>query len=102
MLYLKQGQENLYTWDEHREPSPVHSKSGMELINKGKDKLLTGAVREAVGQSHSSLMRQGRKFISQGTVKINTFRGCSSVIGSGLGIGTSFSYSALKEKVFRW
>ena len=77
-------------------------KSGMELINKGKDKLLTGAVREAVGQSHSSLMRQGRKFISQGTVKINTFRGCSSVIGSGLGIGTSFSYSALKEKVFRW
>ena len=77
-------------------------KSGMELINKGKDKLLTGAVREAVGQSHSSLMRQGRKFISQGMVKINTFRGCSSVIGSGLGIGTSFSYSAFKEKGFRW
>ena len=73
--------------------------SGTALINKGRDKLLTGVIKRELGQSHSKLIRQGTKFIAQGTFKVNTFRGISSVLGSGIG-GASFGYNSNKHLLF--
>lgn len=65
-------------------------------------KLLTVYVKQSVGQSHSSYLRQGAKLIAQAKVTLNTFRGLSSVVGSGVGIVTSFGGNHVKKNVFRW
>ena len=77
-------------------------KTGREILDKGKDKLLTGMIRESMGQSHSALLRQGTKYASQGIKMINTYRGFSSSIGSFLGSAISGGYSALKYNVLGW
>ncbi len=77
-------------------------KAGIELLNKGRDKLLTGMVRECVGQSHSSLIRQGTKYVAQATKMINTYRGISSSVGSLIGGVTSGGYNTFKTRVWGW
>lgn len=72
------------------------------LIRKGRDKLLTGMIRGSAGQSHSALIRQGTKYIMQGTKILNTFRGLSSVVGSVIGGGITGGYNATKNHVFGW
>ena len=76
--------------------------AGTALLNKGKDKLLTGMVRKTVGQSHSHLLKQGAKYATQGLKKINVFRGTSSVIGSGIGAFTSIGYNTYKTSYLGW
>ena len=72
-------------------------KAGAALIDKGRDKLLTGVLRRSMGQSHSALIRQGAKFMAEGTKKLNTFKGVSSVLGSVIGgIGT-WQYNTLRR-----
>ena len=77
-------------------------KTGREILDKGKDKVLTGMIRESMGQSHSALLRQGTKYASQGIKMINTYRGFSSSIGSFLGSAISGGYNALKYNVLGW
>ena len=74
--------------------------SGTALINKGRDKLLTGIIKRELGQSHSKLIRQGYQYIAQGNIQINTFRGISSVLGSSISGGASFGYNANKHLLF--
>ena len=76
--------------------------TGKALLNQGKDKLLIGYVRQSVGQSHSALIRQGTKLITQANVIINTFQGLSSVVGSGVGVFTSIGANHVKKNVFEW
>ena len=59
-----------------------YSNAGKTLVSAGKDKLLTGYVRQNAGQSYSYLMKQGQKLIATGTRYINTGRGVSSVTGT--------------------
>ena len=73
--------------------------AGMSLLNKGQDKLLTGYVRQSVGQSHSALLRQGTKLVAQASVKINTFRGLSSVIGSGAGVVPTIGADHVRKRL---
>ena len=73
--------------------------AGQALLSKGKDKLLTGYVKKSMGQSHSALIRQGRKLVNQGNKMIHTYRGTSSVIGSLIGGGTGAGYNAFKATV---
>ena len=70
--------------------------SANKLIKAGRDKMLTGVLRRAVGQSHSALIRQADKFLVQGTVKMNTYQGLSSVMGTGVGIITSTGYNIVQ------
>ena len=77
-------------------------KAGSALLNKGKDKLLSGMVRQAVGQSHSKLLRQGANYVAQGIKQINTYRGLSSSVGSLIGAVTSSGYNAFKYSILRW
>ena len=67
---------------------------GNALVSMGQDKLLTGYVRQAVGQSYSKLIKQGQQLISSGTKLINTGRGISSVTGTLLtwGLGQTYSW----------
>ena len=76
--------------------------AGISLLNKGRDKLLTGYIRETVGQSHSSLIKQGTKLVTKGTTMINTFRGTSSVVGSFIGGGAGAGYNYVKSTVLGW
>ena len=71
-------------------------------MNKGKDKLLSGMIREFLGQSHSALQKQGRKYIAEALKLINFYRGLSSVIGSMIGGRTGSGYNAAKEYVLGW
>ena len=73
------------------------NKTGMELINRGRDKLLTGYLRSSVGQSHSSLIRQGSRFMAKGIAKVTAYRTISSVVGSIIGGGTSAAYNRFKR-----
>ena len=66
---------------------------GAELMSKGRDKLLTGYIRRELGQSASSMIRQGQKLVTSGRVLINTARGISSVTGTILTWGVSEKYS---------
>lgn len=59
-----------------------YSSSGKALVNAGKNKLLTGYVKQAAGQSHSQLIRQGNRLVAKGIKYINTGRAVSSVMGS--------------------
>ena len=72
------------------------------LVKKGQDKLLTGKVREALGQSHSSMMNQGRKYVSEGMRSINIYRGYSSVVGSLIGFPINVGYSSFKSSILGW
>lgn len=76
--------------------------AGTTLLSKGKDKLLTGMLRNSLGQSHSSLLRQGAKYVAQATKMINTYRGLSSVVGSCIGGITGGGYNTLKISVLEW
>ena len=60
---------------------------------EAQDKLLKGYVRQALGQSSSSLIRQGRKLAEQAAFYINTARGISSVAGSMFAWAPSVKYS---------
>ena len=75
--------------------------AGMELISRGRDKLLTGYIRSSVGQSHSSLIRQGSKLVTQGIAKVTAYRTISSVVGSIIGGGTSAAYNRFKRCVVK-
>ena len=66
---------------------------GKTLLSKAQDKLLKGYVRQALGQSSSSLIRQGRKLAEQAAFYINTARGISSVAGSMFAWAPSVKYS---------
>ena len=77
-------------------------KAWSSLLNKGKDKLLSGMVRQTVGQSHSKLLRQGANFVAQGIKQINTYRGLSSSVGSLIGAVTSSAYNSFKFSILRW
>lgn len=77
-------------------------KAGSSLLNKRKDKLLSGMVRQTVGQSHSKLLRQGANFVAQGIKQINTYRGLSSSVGSLIGAVTSSAYNSFKFSILRW
>ena len=75
--------------------SASHTITGNSLLSAGKDKLLTGYVRQSVGQSHTKLIEQGTKLVAAGTKYINTGRGISSITGTLLtwGIGQKYSWS---------
>ena len=66
---------------------------GKTLLSKAQDKLLKGYVRQALGQSSSSLIRQGRKLAEQAAFYINTARGISSVAGAMFAWAPSVKYS---------
>ena len=66
---------------------------GKTLLSKAQDKLLKGYVSQALGQSSSSLIRQGRKLAEQAAFYINTARGISSVAGSMFAWAPSVKYS---------
>ena len=67
-----------------------------DLTSMGRDKLLTGVVRRTAGQSHSSYMRQGYKFIEAANLPTNIFRGVSSVVGSFVSGVTTLGYNSYK------
>lgn len=75
--------------------SSGHSITGNSLLSAGRDKLLTGYARQAVGQSHSHLLQQGSKLVSAGIKNINIGRGISSVTGTILtwGVAQEVSWS---------
>ena len=73
--------------------SSGHAIKGETLVSAGKDKLLTGYVRQVSGQSYSKLINQGRNLIAAGTKSINIGRGISSVIGTLLTWGVAQKYS---------
>lgn len=66
---------------------------GKELVSAASDKLLTGYIRQSVGQSSSALIRQGQKLFAQGMRYVNTGRGISSVTGSILTWAPSVEFS---------
>ena len=66
---------------------------GESLIDAGKNKLLTGYVRQSAGQSHTKLINQGHTLIAAGTKSVNTGRGISSVTGTVLTWGVTQRYS---------
>ena len=67
-----------------------------DLIKLGQAKLLTGVIRRSVGQSHSALLRQGYRYISQAAKLTNIFRGVSSVAGSVITSIVVGGYNAFK------
>ena len=69
---------------------------GEKLISEGRGRYFAGVIREMSGQSHSSLMRQGAKYIAQGSKMVNMANGVSSVVGSVVGGGVAFTYNAVK------
>ena len=73
--------------------SSGHAIKGETLVSAGKDKLLTGYVRQVSGQSYSKLINQGRNLIAAGTKSINIGRGISSVTGTLLTWGVAQKYS---------
>jgi hypothetical protein len=70
-----------------------YSTTGNSMVSAGKDKLLSGYVRQCFGQSSSKFLKQGAKLISEGTKYINTGRGVSSVTGTLLTWGVGLEYS---------
>ena len=78
------------------------AKAGSALKNSGQDKLLSGYIRKYAGQSHSSLIRQGRKFVEEGTKILNTYQGLSSSTGSFIGGGLGYGYGELKVEFLGW
>lgn len=75
--------------------SAGHTITGESLISAGRDKLLSGYVRQSVGQSASKFMKQGWKLVSAGMKYVNTGRGISSVTGTIMtwGVGQKYSWS---------
>ena len=73
--------------------SSGHTITGNSMVSAGKNKMLTGYVRKANGQSYSKLLRQGRQLVASGTRYINTGRGISSVTGTFLTWGVAQKYS---------
>ena len=73
--------------------SAFQSMKGNSLLAAGRDKMLTGYARRAVGQSHSKLIAQGRRLISAGMNYIKSGRAISSVTGTLLTWGAYQEYS---------
>ena len=73
--------------------SAFHSMKGNSLLATGRDKMLTGYARRAVGQSHSKLIAQGRNLVSAGISYIKSGRAISSVTGTLLTWGAYQEYS---------
>lgn len=73
--------------------SAFHSMKGNSLLAAGRDKMLTGYARRAVGQSHSKLIAQGRSLVSAGISYIKSGRAISSVTGTLLTWGAYQEYS---------
>lgn len=59
-----------------------HSITGNSIVSAGRDKLLAGYARQAIGQSHSQLIREGNRLVSAGMRYVNTGRGISSITGT--------------------
>lgn len=78
------------------------AKEASRLTNLGRDKLLTGFLRQSVGQSHSSLIRQGYRYIAQAVRPTNIYQGVSSVAGSFISGAVGFGYNMLKSSVLGW
>ena len=73
--------------------SAFQSMKGNSLLAAGRDKMLTGYARRAVGQSHSKLIAQGRNLVSAGISYIKSGRAISSVTGTLLTWGAYQEYS---------
>lgn len=73
---------------------------GLALLKKGQEKLLNGLMCEWVCKTHPSFILQGYKYVSQGIFKINTYRGITSVIGTGIGAITTDTYNMMSRKLW--
>ena len=78
-----------------------YDKAASTLISKGRDKFLTGYVRELAGQSHSAFYRQASRCFSQAVKPTNIVRGISSVCGSVICGGASYKFNKLKRLHWR-
>lgn len=56
--------------------------AGTAMVEKGQENVFAGVARQYVGQSHSSLIRNGTQLIAKGTKAVNTAKGISSVVGT--------------------
>ena len=62
------------------------SKSNVQF-DKYLGKTFTAGLRKEAGKSSSALIRQANKHLAKSNILLNTYRGLSSVIGSGVSLG---------------